>query len=61
MGKKYDAWQTAREASKQAEGRYSDVAGGSTESAYNEAVTNRQQAAINEADTYQQWIEDPNG
>lgn len=61
MGKKYDAWQTAREASKAAEGRLSDVNGGSTQSAMTEARTNREQASRNEADTYQQFIEDPTG
>jgi hypothetical protein len=61
MGKKYDAWQQAREASKQTEARLSDVRGGSTEYAMNEAVINRQQASINEADTYNQWRDDPTG
>lgn len=61
VGKKYDAWQDAREASKQAEGRLSDVRGGSTQQAYEEATTNRQQASINEADTYNQFINDPEG
>lgn len=61
MGKKYDAWQDARQASKQSEARLSDVRGGSTKDAYSEAVTNREQASINEADTYNQFVNDPEG
>ena len=61
MGNKYDAWQDARESSKQTEARLSDVRGGSTKDAYTEAVTNRKQASLNEADTYEQFIEDPEG
>jgi hypothetical protein len=61
MGRKYDAWQDAREASKAAESRVMDVRGGSTKDAYEEAATNRQQASINEADTYNQFINDPEG
>lgn len=61
MGRKYDAWQDAREASRQAESRLSDVRGGSTQQAYEEAETNRQQASINEADTYNQFMNDPEG
>jgi hypothetical protein len=61
MGKKYDAWQNARQASRQTEARLSDVRGGSTKDAYNEAVTNREQASLNEEDTYEQFIDDPEG
>lgn len=61
MGKKYDAWQQARQASKQAEGRLSDVRGGSTKQAQQEAITNREQASRNERDTYEQWRDDPAG
>jgi vacuolar-type H+-ATPase subunit H len=61
MGKKYDAWQKAREAGRQAEMRVTDVQGGSTEKALKEAYTNADQARRNEEDTYQQWREDPAG
>lgn len=61
MGKKYDAWQQAREAGRQAEMRVTDVQGGSTREALKEAYTNSDQAKINEEDTYQQWREDPTG
>lgn len=61
MGKKYDAWQQARQASKQAESRLSDVRGGSTKQAQREAITNREQASRNERDTYEQWRDDPAG
>lgn len=61
MGKKYDAWQKAREAGRQAEMRVTDVQGGSTEKALKEAYVNADQARRNEEDTYQQWREDPTG
>lgn len=61
MGKKYDAWQKAREAGRQAEMRVTDVQGGSTEKALKEAYVNADQARRNEEDTYQQWREDPAG
>jgi len=61
MGKKYDAWQDARQSSKETEARLSDVKGGSTKAAYTEAATNRKQASLNEADTYEQFINDPEG
>ncbi len=61
MGKKYDAWQKAREAGRQAEMRVTDVQGGSTEKALKEAYVNADQARRNEEDTYQQWRDDPTG
>lgn len=61
MGKKYDAWQAAREAGRQAEMRVTDVQGGSTEQAIKEAYTNADQAKLNEEDTYQTWRNDPTG
>lgn len=61
MGKKYEAWQKAREAGRQAEMRVTDVQGGSTEKALKEAYVNADQARRNEEDTYQQWREDPAG
>lgn len=61
VGRKYDAWQDSREASRQAEGRLSDVRGGSTQQAYEEAEVNREQASRVERDAYNQFIADPEG
>ena len=61
MGKKYDAWQDAREAGRQAEMRVTDAQGGSTEQALNEAYTNADQARENESFLYNEWRDDPTG
>jgi len=61
MGKKYDAWQDAREAGRQAEMRVTDVQGGSTREALDEAYNNSDQAKANEEFLYNEWREDPTG
>lgn len=61
MGKKYEAYQQAQQALGMARYRASDSEGGSTGNAYKQAHTDLEQAMINENDTWQQFIEDPEG
>lgn len=61
MGKKYDAYVKAVEANNAAKGRLSDVNGGSTSSAMQEAKTNVQQAQRIEDEAWQRVLEDPQG
>lgn len=61
MGKKHEAYQKAAQAEGIAKNRWSDVQGGATEDAYNEARVNAVQAERNSNDTWQTFIEDPEG
>ena len=61
MGKKREAYQKAQQALGMARSRASDVEGGSTSDAYEQAHTDLKQAVRNENDTWQQFIEDPQG
>lgn len=61
MGKKYEAYQQAVQAQGMADNRFSDVQGGSTKDAYQEAQTNAVQARANTEDTWNQFINDPEG
>lgn len=61
MGKKYDAYVKAVEANNAAKSRLSDVNGGSTGSAMEEAKTNVQQAQRIEDEAWQRVLEDPQG
>jgi hypothetical protein len=61
MGKKADAYNKAVQAEGIAKNRWSDVQGGSTKEAYNEALNNAIQAERNSNDTWNAFIEDPEG
>lgn len=61
MGRKYEAYQQARQALTETRNRASVVEGGSTGAAYQHAHTELEQAVRNENDTWQQFIEDPEG
>lgn len=61
MGKKYDAYVQAQQALGMSRSRASDAEGGSTKAGYNQAHTDLEQATRNENDTWQQFIEDPEG
>lgn len=61
MGKKYEAYQKAVQAEGMAKNRFSDTQGGSTHQAYSEAETNLEQAKANSEDTWNQFINDPEG
>lgn len=61
MGKKYEAYQQAQQALGMARYRASDAEGGSTGDAYKQAHTDLEQAVLNENDTWQQFMDDPEG
>jgi hypothetical protein len=61
MGKKHEAYQKAAQAEGIAKNRWSDVQGGSTRDAYNEARVNAIQAEHNSNLAWQEFIEDPEG
>lgn len=61
MGKKYEAYQQAQQALGMARYRASDAEGGSTKAGYEQAHTDLEQAVRNENDTWEQFIEDPEG
>lgn len=61
MGKKYEAYQQAQQALGMARYRASDAEGGSTGDAYKQAHTDLEQAVRNENDTWQQFMDDPEG
>lgn len=61
MGKKYDAYVKAEKAAQAANNRVSDVQGGSTKQAMNEALTNQEQAQRVVNDAWDQFLQDPQG
>ena len=61
MGKKYEAYQKAVQAEGMAKNRHSDAQGGSSKGMIQEAETNLYQAMNNTNDTWNQFIEDPEG
>ena len=61
MGKKHEAYNKAAQAEGIAKNRWSDVQGGSTSDAYNEARNNAVQAERNSNLAWQEFIEDPEG
>lgn len=61
MGKKYEAYQKAVQAEGMAKNRHSDAQGGSAQGVIREAETNLHQAMNNTNDTWNQFIEDPEG
>ncbi|HEY6020346.1 MAG TPA: hypothetical protein VIY48_10695 [Candidatus Paceibacterota bacterium] len=61
MGNKYEAYQKAVVAEGMAKSRLSDTEGGSTKGAIQEAKTNAIQAERNSNDTWNQFINDPEG
>jgi len=61
MGKKYEAYQKAVQAEGMAKNRHSDAQGGSSKGTIQEAETNLHQALNNSNDTWNQFIDDPEG
>ncbi len=61
MGKKYEAYQKAVQAEGMAKSHHSDVQGGSSKGMIQEAETNLHQAMNNSNDTWNQFIDDPEG
>lgn len=61
MGRKYEAYQKAVQAEGMAKNRYSDVQGGSTQKAYEQAENDARQAERAANDAFQTFIEDPEG
>lgn len=61
MGRKYEAYQQAQQALGMARNRASDAEGGSSKAGYQQAHTDLTQAVRNENDTWEQFIEDPEG
>jgi len=61
MGKKHEAYQKAAQAEGIAKNNWSDVQGGSTKDAYNEALNNAKQAEANSNLAWSEFIEDPEG
>jgi hypothetical protein len=61
MGKKYEAYQKAVVAEGMAKNRLSDTEGGSAKGVIQEARANAQQAERNANDTWDQFIQDPEG
>lgn len=61
MGKKYEAYQKAVVAEGMAKNRLSDTEGGSTRGVIQEARTNAVQAERNSNDTWNTFINDPEG
>lgn len=61
MGKKFETHLLAKIAQKAATKRASDVDGGSTKEAYQEAKTNLDQANMIEQKAWEEFLEDPNG
>lgn len=61
MGKKYEAYQKAVQAEGMAKNHHLDTQGGSAKGMIQEAETNLHQAMNNSNDTWNQFIEDPEG
>lgn len=61
MGKKYEAYQKAVQAEGMARNRHSDVQGGSTRGAIQEAETNLNQTVDNSNTLWNEFIADPEG
>lgn len=61
MGKKYEAWQEAKQEYIQANNHAAVACGGSTGQAFKEAVANQERASAKEYNTYRDFRDDPTG
>lgn len=61
MGKKYEAYQKAEQAAGMAKNRFSDVQGGSTKDAYQNAETNAKHTQQVANSAWKEFLDDPEG